>query len=72
MPCRAGEVRRRAFLTCRHRDSNPVTSLTRRSPSYWAFMRTQLISCRLPKVDSSSITVVALSPPVPYRLFFVR
>ncbi len=36
-----------------------------------AFMRTQLISCRLPKAERA-ITVVALSPPVPFRLFFVR
>src|SRR5216684_3196745 len=36
-----------------------------------AFMRTQLISCRLQKADSA-IAVVALSPPVPFHLFFVR
>jgi Mg2+-importing ATPase len=37
-----------------------------------AFMRTQLISCRLPKADSDAIPVVALSLLVPFRLFFVR
>ena len=37
-----------------------------------AFMRTQLISCRLPKADSAAITGVALALPVPFRLFFVR
>src|SRR5450755_2099511 len=39
-----------------------------RSVNTSAFMRTQLISYRLPKADSA-ITVVAPSPPVPLRLF---
>jgi hypothetical protein len=35
-----------------------------------AFMGSQLIACRLPKADCALFTVVALSPPVRFRLFF--
>src|SRR5205085_4367673 len=34
-----------------------------------AFMGSQLIACRLPKADCALFTVVALSPPVRFRLF---